>query len=260
LRDVSEAVDGAQDTAAGPCSGVRGQYALGVNDAAQLPPAPLPTKIVQIEGRPAVTVRYAVPGDAEQVAGLYVAGEKLAYSPYAPKRYIDLIAPDVAGWKEQIERPKDFVYAAEAEGKLIGFANGGLAEPGYGVLADTWVEAGWHRTGVSYVLAEQVIEHLRLAGATFVEAAVLLQNEYGDRFCKGLGLEYKGHRKILWLHGRWPLPDLMGEFGFWRKPLVDEAAVPAAAAQASEAAPQPAQTEEAARDPANGGLGESVRR
>jgi len=170
-----------------------------------------------------VTVRYAIATDAEQVAQLYVAGQNLAYGEFddaKPYLACSSLQHETAEWKEQIDRADNFLYVAEHIGKAVGFGNGGIAVPGRGIFTDSWVDPDWHSTGVAYVLAEQVLEHLRLAGATSAEAFVYLKNSYGDRFCKGLGFEYKGYDpNALWFHACDSLPELHGPFGSWKKEL-----------------------------------------
>lgn len=192
-------------------------------DYPNAPPPPLPPRTHAVDRRGHVTVRYAIATDAEQVAQLYVAGQTLAYGGFdEAKPYLACMSlvHEIADWKQQIERADNFLYVAEFEGKALGFANGGIAEPGRGIFTDNWVDPGWHRTGVAYVLAEQVLEHLRLAGATTAEAIVYLKNSYGDRFCKGMGFKYEGYiSKALWFHACDSLPELYGPFGSWKKQL-----------------------------------------
>jgi GNAT superfamily N-acetyltransferase len=190
------------------------------------PPPPLATRTHAVVGRGDVTVRYAIASDAEQVAQLYIAGQKLAYGEFdEAKPYLACmsLAKEIADWKEQIARTDNLLYVGQFNGKAVGFANGGMAGSSRGIFTDNWVDPDWHRTGVAYVLAEQVLEHLRLAGATAAEAIVYLKNSYGDRFCKGMGFKYEGYiPRALWFHACDGLPELYGPFGSWKKQLAQE--------------------------------------
>ncbi len=75
-----------------------------------------------------VVVRPAVPGDADRVAEIHVAGYEEAYRGKMPDEVIDARTIEVRRrlWRERLpeDREREFVLVAELDGEVVGFVSG----------------------------------------------------------------------------------------------------------------------------------------
>jgi GNAT superfamily N-acetyltransferase len=142
---------------------------------------------------PGVTIRRAVPEDAEALAHLHIDVWDDAYTGLMPQGILDdrrvRVAERVARWRE-ILGPDPDVFLAESEDGLIGFAAVG---PGQDNDVDTelelkslYVRATWWGTGVGYALFETAL------GDRAAYLWVLASNARAIRFYERQGFRLDG--------------------------------------------------------------------
>jgi GNAT superfamily N-acetyltransferase len=142
---------------------------------------------------PGVTIRRAVPADAEALAHLHLDVWDDAYTGLMPQGILDdrrsRAAERVERWRDILDQDPD-VFLAESEDGLIGFAASG---PGQDNDVDTdlelrslYVRAVWWGTGVGYALFEEAI------GDRAAYLWVLASNERAIRFYERQGFRLDG--------------------------------------------------------------------
>jgi GNAT superfamily N-acetyltransferase len=113
---------------------------------------------------PGVTIRRAVPEDAEALAHLHIDVWDDAYTGLMPQGILDdrrvKVAERVARWRGILGQDPD-VFLAESEDGLIGFASVGRGEDNDVdtdlELKSLYVRATWWGTGVGYALFETAL-------------------------------------------------------------------------------------------------------
>jgi GNAT superfamily N-acetyltransferase len=111
-----------------------------------------------------VSIRRAVPADAESLAHLHIDVWDDAYTGLMPQGILDdrraRVAERVSRWREILEQDPE-VYLAEAKDGLIGFAAVGRGQDNDVdidlELKSLYVRATWWGTGVGYALFETTL-------------------------------------------------------------------------------------------------------
>jgi GNAT superfamily N-acetyltransferase len=142
---------------------------------------------------PGVTIRHAVPEDAEALAHLHLDVWDDAYTGLMPQGILDdrraKVAERVQRWREILDQNPD-VILAESEDGLIGFASAGPSQDNDVdtdlELRSLYVRADWWGTGVGYALFEEAV------GDRAAYLWVLAGNERAIKFYERQGFRLDG--------------------------------------------------------------------
>jgi GNAT superfamily N-acetyltransferase len=151
--------------------------------------------------RAAISVRDAVPDDAEAIAEVQVASWRWAYDGLLPASVLDGLSVDerAAMWRQAAADPDPAarVFVAEHDGRIVGFASVGTttdedAPPRTGELFAIYLVREVAGTGVGAELLELAVEALRSAGLDRATLWVLETNERARWFYERRGWTFDG--------------------------------------------------------------------
>lgn len=72
-----------------------------------------------------ISVRPALPDDAERIADIQVAGWRHAYAHLLSAEFLERLEPRVEGYRAAIEAGRGRIVVAEVDGDVVGFAIAG---------------------------------------------------------------------------------------------------------------------------------------
>ena len=146
-------------------------------------------------------VRPARDEDVEAICDICARAYQATYGELVSAGYLDRILdeayhPEPVG-KKITAAPPDWLgfQVIEEDGRVTGFAAGGIVRPGVGELFTLYLEPGELGRGLGTLLLDRVTEQLREQGATEMWAAVLAGNELGLPFYRARGFVKAGERK-----------------------------------------------------------------
>ncbi len=144
-----------------------------------------------------VTIRKAIPDDADQVAQLWQ--ELLRYHlQYSPCFEIsDRAAIDFSDHLRKLpNEPSDLLLLAESNGYVVGFLHGSILKrppcfviPQQGQIWDLFVSEPFRRQGVARELVDRALEFFREKGMKFVDVRITTQNNTALAFWKKMGID-----------------------------------------------------------------------
>lgn len=141
---------------------------------------------------PPLTIRRATDADLPAMVAIY--------APYVQGTAIsfELVPPSIDDFRERLHkcRPPWAWLAAEADGRLLGYAYGGPHRERYGyrlsVETSVYVAEGAHRRGVGRALYAALLPLLAEAGFCNAYAGITLPNEASVALHRSLGFEPVG--------------------------------------------------------------------
>jgi len=140
-------------------------------------------------------VREATPNDAAGIARAHIDVWRTTYGSIVPDDYLASLSYEARErrWRQMLESPADptFVFVAEDDRQVIGFAAGGRERTGEaavtGELAAIYVRDEWQGQGVGRELARAVVARLQADGHRAMLVWVLAANAGARRFYEALG-------------------------------------------------------------------------
>lgn len=144
-----------------------------------------------------ITIRDATSDDVPTLGRLGALLVRL-HNELDPKRFIPATAQteENYGWflGTQIKKPDVFVYVAETEGKVVGYAYGGMEGMDYmalrgpaGALYDIVVDPAYRGKGIGRQLLTSALTTLRERGAPRVVLSTAQGNEAAQRLFESAG-------------------------------------------------------------------------
>jgi L-amino acid N-acyltransferase YncA len=139
-----------------------------------------------------VRVRRASPEDASGIARVYDAAWQASHAalPVAVGAGMRARAHE-ASWRDEleVEPPDRAPWVALMDGRLVGFASGGIARdddarPGVGEVYQLYVDPVCWRLGIGSSLLRHLVKDLHDRGFEHVQAWVLAGSEPGRAFMK----------------------------------------------------------------------------
>jgi ribosomal protein S18 acetylase RimI-like enzyme len=155
------------------------------------------------EQAPSVKIREATPADAARIARVHVESSRAAYRGLLPEGAQSGITCETraANWARTLEDESggEFVYVAESEGRVVGFASGGPEREGLagfdGELYTVYLLPEHQRRGTGRELVLAVAERLARLGFRSMMLWVLEENT-ACRFYESLGGARVGEAEI----------------------------------------------------------------
>lgn len=147
-----------------------------------------------------LTIREAVPSDADAIAALHVEVWRRTYRDLAPPPAYDTLdqAARRRSWNAILGdvRPGAATLVAEKDGRLAGFAHGGApgndAFGGRGEVKYLYVATGFARQGIGRILLARLAARLAAFGYRGVALGVVAGNDPALAFYRALGGEVIG--------------------------------------------------------------------
>jgi ribosomal protein S18 acetylase RimI-like enzyme len=151
-----------------------------------------------------LTIRQAVPDDAEAVERVRLAGWQTAYRGAIPDSYLDAMVVNAGRRRAHLAGPPDGFIAgvAVAGDAVIGWVSAGPCrdedrrEPGQGEVFACYVHPDWWRHGAGRLLMEHALAALHEAGRDDVTLWVLEANDRARRFYDRFGFVPDGERML----------------------------------------------------------------
>ena len=133
---------------------------------------------------PSVSIRLATCDDARAIGAVHLASWRTSYRGMGIDEFIDSETLDnrAARWANRLCDPAsaEFVYVAEVEGQMVGFASGGperTGDPEYqGELYAIYLLQSHQRQGIGRKLLQAVAQRLAESGQTTMLIWVLADN------------------------------------------------------------------------------------
>lgn len=155
------------------------------------------------EQAPSVKIREATPADAAQIARVHVESSRAAYRGLLPEGAQSGMSYETraANWARTLEDGSggEFVYVAESEGRVVGFASGGPEREGEaefdGELYTVYLLPEQQRRGTGRKLVLAVAGRLARLGFRSMMLWVLEENT-ACRFYESLGGARVGEAEI----------------------------------------------------------------
>jgi ribosomal protein S18 acetylase RimI-like enzyme len=137
-----------------------------------------------------MSVRDAVPADAEAIAAINLASWEAAYRGIVTDRFLDgvTLGARTAGWRERIETATNGVLVAVEAARLVGYCLREApspeldAEPSTAKITALYVSPGSFRGGVGSILMENTLQRLGAASFSVVTLWVLSANHRARAF------------------------------------------------------------------------------
>lgn len=153
-----------------------------------------------------ITIRRAVPADAEAVARVRIDGWRQAYKGLVPQPSLDALSVEasVPLWQRVLAAPGDRagVFVAVGESGVVGFAAANrLDEPKHGCdaeLTGVYLAREVQRRGLGRRLVGTVAAERAAHGATAMLAWVLAGSSAARRFLEALGAELVVEQPFEW--------------------------------------------------------------
>jgi ribosomal protein S18 acetylase RimI-like enzyme len=166
-----------------------------------------------------LTIRRAVPDDAEAIERLRIAGWQAAYRGAIPDSYLDAMTANpgrrrayladlpggvIASVAVTDDAVADDMVAGDmvAGGTVVGWASAGPCRdqdrdgPGQGEVFACYVHPGWWRRGAGRLLMAHSLAELAAGGRDDVTLWVLEANDRARRFYATFGFGPDGERKL----------------------------------------------------------------
>jgi ribosomal protein S18 acetylase RimI-like enzyme len=147
---------------------------------------------------PMTLVRPASDADAYGVAQVHVASWKVTYRGMAPDDYLNnLKALDrVSRWRERIANKTDFIFVAEVDDVIVGFASYFIHEQDSTAELDTiYLDPDHWRHGVGTQLVHVVMTDMTQKGCDTAVLWVHPSNDRARNFYEHLGWQVTGKTK-----------------------------------------------------------------
>ena len=162
----------------------------------------------------AATIRPAVPGDAEQVERLRVAGWQAAYRGLLPDGYLDGMQVDAGRRRARMSGPAAPLvqHVAQLDSMIVGWVAGGRCRDAdrtasrHGEIYACYVQPGSWDHGTGRLLLDRAVSDLAGAGLDDITLWVLEGNHRARRFYEGRGFRPDGASK--WLDIGGPVPEV----------------------------------------------------
>jgi ribosomal protein S18 acetylase RimI-like enzyme len=143
---------------------------------------------------PGIKIREATPDDAAGIARVHVESSRTTYGGLLPEETLAAMTFEkrLSNWSKTLGGGEggEFVFVAEAEGQIVGFASGGPERAGDadfdGELYTVYILPEWQRLGVGRRLALALAERLARLGFRAMMLWVLEENP-ACRFYESLG-------------------------------------------------------------------------
>ncbi len=150
-----------------------------------------------------VTVRSAVPHDADAIGRVQVETWRVAYRGLMPEEAI--AGFDIESrqrlWREglgRVPRPGSATFVAELDGEVVGFASVGRSRDeeadNEGELYAIYLHPSRWDQGIGRALLERAEESMRAYGFERAVLWVMEGNERGERFYRAAGWERDGRK------------------------------------------------------------------
>jgi ribosomal protein S18 acetylase RimI-like enzyme len=140
-----------------------------------------------------IIVREAHAGDVAGIARVHVESSRAAHAGLLPAETFAVFTFErrLATWAETLAGGDEFVYVAEEDGRVVGFASGGAERAGDaefdGELYTVYVLPARQRLGAGRLLTLAVAERLAAEGFGALLLWVLEGNKPARRFYESLG-------------------------------------------------------------------------
>jgi ribosomal protein S18 acetylase RimI-like enzyme len=143
---------------------------------------------------PSVTIRGATPDDAAEIARVHIESARATYAGLLPEGALSDADYErrKLNWSRTLESESggEFVFVAESEGRVVGFASGGPEREGDrdfdGELYTVYLLPEYQRRGAGSRLVSAVAERLARLGCRSMMLWVLEENP-ACRFYESLG-------------------------------------------------------------------------
>lgn len=155
------------------------------------------------------SIRSALPADANRIARAHVASWRASYQGIVSDEILATLSVEerARNWQRQLEAPQPgcFVYVAEQDGNIVGFASGGPErsdDPIYkGEIYALYLVKESQRQGIGRMLVEASVISLLVNGLESMLIWVLRDNPsrrfyeaMGGKFLREQGIEIRGQR------------------------------------------------------------------
>lgn len=148
--------------------------------------------------------RRAVGADARAIAEVHVRSWQGAYRGLMPDDLLEGLSPAEreSMWSEVLSGDADAVFAAERDGRLVGFC--AVAQPsrdedapdGTAEIGAIYIDPDMWRTGAGSALMKAALGHLRAGQWSEVTLWVLEENQSALHFYARFGFVTDGTRKV----------------------------------------------------------------
>ncbi|MBG0567636.1 GNAT family N-acetyltransferase [Actinoplanes aureus] len=145
-------------------------------------------------------VRAARDEDVEAICDICARAYHATYAGLVSSDYLnrmldEFYRPERVG-KAIAATPPDWLgyQVAEHDGRVLGFAAGGITTAGAGELFTLYLEPGERGRGLGTLLLDRITEQLREQGATEMWVAALAGNELAVPFYRARGFVKEGER------------------------------------------------------------------
>lgn len=181
------------------------------NDLLSLTPNPSPGERGGQKRKQAAAIRPALSADAEAIARAHVASWRTTYQGIVSDEILANISVEerARNWQRQLEAPQPdcFVYVAEQDGNILGFASGGPERSGdslyKGEIYALYLVKECQRQGIGQMLVEASVISLLANGIESMLIWVLRDNPsrrfyeaVGGKFLREQEIEIRGQRLV----------------------------------------------------------------
>ncbi len=146
----------------------------------------------------ALTIRDAVPGDAERIAAIHVASWQGTYRGSLPDSYLDSLTIEqrLPMWEQMLDSPATCgrVWVAVLKEEIVGFCSIGPSQSSTGeqdldtfVLYTIYLQPDRERRGIGGALIRHAEDGMRQMGARSAILWVLEENQPARRFYEASG-------------------------------------------------------------------------
>ncbi len=149
------------------------------------------------------SVRLALIGDIDAVAGIHVRSWQHAYRGQIPDSVLDALdaRERAARWLEWLDKPGRALQVAVREGRLVGFCSlihsrDEGAGDAVGELAALYVDPAFWRTGAGTALVAAAVAQAYAVGYRTLTLWVLPANDRARRFYERVGFAPDGETKF----------------------------------------------------------------
>lgn len=141
-----------------------------------------------------ISVRVASLTDAKAIAVIHVRTWQCAYRGQIPDEYLDSMSIEKRekGWVEILSDPKEKIFVAEIDGKVLGFCGAGksrdeFAEKNTGEVMSIYVDPETIHKGVGSKMLAAALDYLKEQGYGQVTLWVLTTNQKAREFYEKKG-------------------------------------------------------------------------
>ena len=151
---------------------------------------------------PDVRIRRGVIEDAAEASRMHARTWKVSYRGLVPDKLLDELSPGrwENGWRRGFESmdPTRVVHVAEIDGRIVGFAGGGRAPPGYvGEVYAIYVDPDRQGQGIGTTLLRAAAQGLVERGLVPIVIWTLFNNPASRGFYESRGGTVVGEKREL---------------------------------------------------------------